>query len=102
VKYDGEWMTPAEAQLAQESAAAEQASQDAERQARDEETAKMQAEAQAAKTEKQAQWEKSTQNWTVPVYLGGWGYGVSTWPSTGNDNQWLQQWPRQPSSEPAK
>jgi len=102
VKYDGEWMTPAEAQLEQESAAAEQARQDAERQARDEETAKLQAEAQAAKAGKQAQWEQSTQNWAVPVYPGGWGYGVNTWPATGAGNHWLQQWPPKPPSEPPK
>lgn len=98
VKYDGEWMTPDEAQQAQASAAAEQARQDAEQQAKDQEIDKMQAEAQAAKAEKQAQWDQSTQNWDFPVYMGGWGYGVTTWPTTGTGNQWLQQWPRQPAS----
>ena len=102
VKYEGEWMTPAEAQLAQENAEAEQARQDTERQAREEETAKLQEEAQAAKVEKQAEWEKSTRYWNLPVYLGGWGIGASAWPSTGTDSQWLQQWPRQPSSETPK
>jgi hypothetical protein len=102
VKYDGEWMTPDEAQQAQESAAAEQARQDAEQQAKDEEIAKLQAEAQAAKADKQAQWDQSTQNWDFPVYTGGWGYGVTTWPATGAGNQWLQQWPPKPPSEPPK
>jgi hypothetical protein len=102
VKYDGEWMTPDEAKLLQEDAAAEQARQEAERQAWDEETAKLQAEAQAAKADKQTAWKQSTQNWDFPVYMGGWGYGVTTWPSTGPGNQWLQQWPPKPPSEPPK
>lgn len=101
VKYDGEWMEPALAQLVQENAAAEQARQDAEReaqqQAMDQEIAQLQAEAQAAKAEKQAEWDRSTQNWDFPVYMGGWGYGVSAWPSTGSGNQWLEQWPAQRS-----
>lgn len=98
VKYEGEWMTPDQAQLAQQSAAAEQAREEAQQQAKDQEIAQLQAEAQKAKAEKQAEWDRSTQNWDFPVYMGGWGYGVSAWPSTGSGNQWLQQWPPPPSS----
>ena len=98
VKYEGEWMTPDEARQAQQDAAAQQASREAEQQAKDQEIAQLQEEAQKAKAEKQAAWDQSTQNWDFPVYMGGWGYGVTTWPSSGSGNQWLQQWPRQPSS----
>jgi hypothetical protein len=66
VKYEGEWMTPAEAQLAQSSAEADRARRDAEQQA------------QAAE-ERAQQAENATSD---PVYWGGWGYGVTYWPSS--------------------
>jgi hypothetical protein len=105
VKFEGEWMTPDEAKQAQEAMAAEQAQQEAERQANEAEIAKLQAEASAAKLEKQKKWDKSLQNWSFPVNMGGWGYGVSAWPATGtSSNTWLQQWPPPtppPQPEPA-
>jgi hypothetical protein len=80
VKYEGEWMTPAEAQLAQSSAEAEQARRDAEQRAADAETAKQQGEQQAREAEQRAQQAESAVS--DPVYWGGWGYGVTYWPST--------------------
>lgn len=101
VKYEGEWMTPDEAQQAQAAAQAELARLESERQANEAEIAKMQAEADAAKLDKQKKWSQSLQNWDFPVYMGGWGYGVTSWPSTGSsNNRWLQQWPPQPQPPP--
>ena len=86
VQYDGEWMTTAEAQMHQQNAAAEQARQDAARDARDAETAKMLADARAATAAEKAADEQQRAaeeaSWSQPVYWGGWGYGVNTWPST--------------------
>ena len=96
VKYDGEWMTPAEAQMAQAGAAADQAREDAEDRAREADVAALQAEALAAKAEEKAQWEASTQSWDFPVYSGGWGYGMTAWPSTGNVT-WRQPAMRTPN-----
>jgi hypothetical protein len=84
VKYDGEWMTPAEAKLAQDSYAANQARRDAEQRARDAEQAAAQAQAQAKESEERAK-KAEAQRYNDPVYWGGWGYGVTTWPS-GNGN----------------
>jgi hypothetical protein len=85
VKYQGEWMTPAEVQLEQSSAAAAQAREDAEDRARQADVDKLQEQARAAKAEKDAKWEESTQSWDFPAWGGGgWGYGVSGWPSTTN------------------
>lgn len=76
VKYEGEWMTPAEAQLAQSSAAADQARREAEQRANEAEIAAMEAEARAREAEEEAQ------RADYPLYWGGWGYGVTYWPST--------------------
>jgi len=91
VKFDGEWMTPAEAQRFRDSEAADQARQDAGQRARMTETERMLAETRAAKTaeraaDQQAR-EREEARWTQPVYWGGWGYGVNSWPSApvGND-----------------
>jgi hypothetical protein len=85
VKYDGEWMMPAEAQMLQASAAADQTRQAAEQSAREAETTKILADTRAAKTAERAAEEQARQSeedrWSQPVYWGGWGYGVSTWPS---------------------
>ena len=90
VKYDGEWMTPAEVQLSQASDAAFQAREDAENRARDADVAAMMAEAQAAKAAEEAKWEEETDNWNSPVYWGGgWGYGMTAWPSTA-EVKWKQ------------
>jgi hypothetical protein len=80
VKYEGEWMTPAEAQLAQASAEAERARRDAEQRAADAEAARQQVEQQAQEAEARAQQAESAA--ADPVYWGGWGYGVTYWPST--------------------
>ena len=86
VQYDGEWMTTAEAQMHQQNAAAEQAREDAAQNARDAETAKMLADARAATAAEKAADEQQRAaeeaSWSQPVYWGGWGYGVNTWPST--------------------
>jgi hypothetical protein len=76
VKYEGEWMTPAEAQLAQSSAEADRARRDAEQRAADAEVAKQ----QAQEAEERAQQAENAAS--DPVYWGGWGYGVTYWPST--------------------
>lgn len=85
VKSGGEWMTPAEAQMQQAHAAAEQAREDADQRARETQTEKMLAENRAATAaeraaEQQAR-DQQESSWSQPVYWGGWGYGVSTWPS---------------------
>lgn len=86
VKYDGEWMTPAEAKLAQDSYAANQARRDAEQRASEAENAADAARAQAAEAEERAKKaEEDAQRYADPVYWGGWGYGVQTWPA-GNGN----------------
>ena len=96
VKYNGEWMTPQEAQMDKADAEAAQAREDAAASARDADVAAMQAAAQAAKAEEDTKWEESTQSWDFPVYTGGWGYGMTAWPSTGNVT-----W-RQPAMHPPK
>ena len=86
VKYDGEWMTPAEAKVAQESYAANQARRDAEQRASEAENAAAEAQAQAKESEARARKaEEDARRYADPVYWGGWGYGVTTWPS-GNGN----------------
>jgi len=82
VKYEGEWMTPAEVQVAQSTATAEQARRDAERRAMDAENAAAQAQQRAEDAERRAQ-EAQNQQYNDPVFFGGFGYGVTTWPSAG-------------------
>ena len=78
VEYDGEWMTPAQAQAAQAEAANDQARRDAEQRARDAESATRDAEKKAADAEARA---KKAESWSsYPTYWGGYGYGVTTWP----------------------
>jgi len=89
VKYEGEWMTPAAAQMFQQSAAAAQAAEQAGRDARLAEADAMLAENRAAAAEEKAAEEKARADrearWGPPVNLGGWGYGVTTWPTTNTD-----------------
>ncbi len=83
VRYEGEWLTPAEVQAAQASAAKDQARDDAARRAADAEfNASM--DRIRAKEEKSAQQSKEFMEFrgNDPVYWGGWGYGVSTWPGS--------------------
>ena len=67
IQYDGEWMTPAEAQVLQTREANDQARRDAEQRAKE--------------AEEKAE-EAQRYSYNQPVYWGGWGYGVSAWPST--------------------
>jgi hypothetical protein len=85
VEYDGEWMTPAQAQVAQTKAANDEARRDAEARARDAEAAAREAEARTKEAEERAKKAEAAQNYSAPLYWGGWGYGVSAWPAgTGN------------------
>lgn len=82
VKYNGEWMTPAQAQIEQNSAAADQARRDAEHRAQDAEIAAQQADQRAEEAKERAKKaEEDAQRYANPVYWGGYGYGVNTWPS---------------------
>jgi len=78
VEYDGEWMTPAQAQVAQTQAANDQARRDAEQRARDAEAATRDAEERAKDAEERAE---QSERYSSPMYWGGWGYGVTAWPS---------------------
>ena len=86
VKYEGEWMTPAEAQQAEASFQKEEARREAELRAVEAEIAAEQAEARAQEAEaraKEAEEEARRQaSYNPYVYWGGWGYGVTYWPST--------------------
>lgn len=84
VRYNGEWMTPAEIQVAKADEAADQA-------ARDRERKENEAAAEASRKEYEAQLEAERQrsedddwieNDSYPVYWGGYGYGLTYWPST--------------------
>jgi hypothetical protein len=82
VKYDGEWMTPAEAQLAETRYANDKARRDAEDRAREAEAAAREAEEKTKEAEERAE---EAERYNSPVYWGGWGYGVNSWPQgTGN------------------
>ena len=83
VRYEGEWMTPAEVQLAQADAAREQARDDAAKRASDAEFAANMDRLRAEEAEKRAQEERDRMA-RDPVYWGGFGYGVTTWPATGS------------------
>jgi tetratricopeptide (TPR) repeat protein len=88
VKVHGEWMTQTEAQIAESAAASEQARQDAEQRANQAEADKILAESRAEKAEERARKAEETDVWNQPpVYWGGWGVGVSGWPSTA-DVRW--------------
>lgn len=83
VKFEGEWMTPAEVEVAQSTAKQEQALKDAERRAVDAEVAATQAQKEAEEARRETR-EAQDRMYNNPVYWGGWGYGVSTWPSSGS------------------
>ena len=89
VQVNGEWVTRAEAQAADAAAASEQARQDAEQRANQAEADKILAESRADKAEEQAKEAESPGFWNVrpPIYRGGWGVGVTGWPSTA-DVRW--------------
>jgi len=73
-------MTPAEAQIAQTREANDRARRDAEQRARDAEAATREAESRAKEAEARAK-EAESRQYNYPMYWGGWGYGVSTWPA---------------------
>lgn len=81
VKYDGEWMTPDEARMAREDAAADEARKESERREQDAAIAAMEADARAREAEERAREEQDDYATYNPVYWGGWGYGVTYWPS---------------------
>ena len=81
VQYDGEWMTPAEAQALQAREANDRARRDAEDRAREAEAAARAAEDRAKEAEEKAAEAQRYNNYNAPMYWGGWGYGVSTWPA---------------------
>ena len=83
VKYEGEWMTPAEVQVAQSTAAAEQARQDAERRAMDAEAAAADGPAAGRGRREARPGGAEPEQYNDPVFFGGFGYGVTTWPSAG-------------------
>jgi hypothetical protein len=90
VKVGNEWMTPSEAQQMQSSAAAAQAQQDAERRANQAEADRILAEQRADKAEERARAAEEVDPWSqmgYQPYLGGWGYGMTTWPG-GVNAQW--------------
>lgn len=82
VRYDGEWMTPAEVQLAQNAAATEQARDEADKRASDAAFKADMDRLQKQEDEKRARDEADRMR-NNPVYWGGWGYGVTTWPVVG-------------------
>jgi len=82
VKYEGEWMTPSEAQQAQARFDSEEARRDAELRAAEAEAEAAAAQARADEAEERAREAEDRNRWNNPVYWGGWGYGVNTWPTT--------------------
>ncbi len=80
VKYDGEWMTPAEVQLAQADAAKDQARDEAAKRASDAQFSASMDRLQKQEDEKRARDEADRMR-NNPVYMGGWGYGVTSWPN---------------------
>ena len=82
VRYDGEWLTPAEVQLAQGAAAKEQERDDAAKRASDAAFAADMDRLRAQEAAKREQEERDRMN-RNPVYWGGWGYGVTSWPAAG-------------------
>ncbi|MCU0253543.1 MAG: hypothetical protein MUE47_03285 [Acidobacteria bacterium] len=97
VKYQGEWMTRGEAQ-AQE--ASYQASRDAERRAIDAEAAALRAEQAAEQAAREAESDAWSQ-YDDPLLWGGWGYGVTYWPSTPNRPN-RPNAPNRPATLPAR
>ena len=78
VKFEGEWMLPAEAQLRLDSAAAERASREAEASARAEDLERLKAEVKAqydAEADRDAEWRAEGAAW---FYSHAYGYGG--WP----------------------
>jgi hypothetical protein len=90
VKVGNEWMTQAEAQTMRTSEAAAQAQADAERRANQAEADRILAEQRADKAEERARAAEEVDPWSqmgYQPYLGGWGYGMTTWPG-GVATQW--------------
>jgi hypothetical protein len=79
VKYEGEWMTPAEVQLAQSNAARDQARDEADKRASDADFNANMDRLQKQEGDKRARDEADRMR-NNPVYWGGFGYGVTSWP----------------------
>jgi hypothetical protein len=85
VKYDNEWMTASEAQAAQSSDAAYAAQRDADIRANVAANTAVQEEARKEKAAEQARIDReNAEKLNPPMYWGGYGYGVNTWPSVVN------------------
>jgi hypothetical protein len=82
VEYEGEWMTPAEAELAQAAFDADEARREAELRATEAEIATLEAEQRAEEAEERAREAEERERYSQPLYWGGWGYGLTYWPST--------------------
>jgi hypothetical protein len=84
VRYAGEWMMPAEAQMLIDAAAAEQERRDAAQTAREAGSAKLledlRAEYAAEKAVEDQAWEEDRARWHQFLFWGGWGYGLTSWP----------------------
>ena len=79
VMYDGEWMTPAEVQLARSDAAKDQERDEAHKRASDAQFKSSMDQLQKQEDEKRARDEADRMR-NNPVYWGGFGYGVTSWP----------------------
>lgn len=80
VRYEGEWLTPAEVQLAKADASADRARDDAAKRAADAEFSANMDRLRAQEDAKREQEERERMN-RDPIYWGGWGYGVTSWPN---------------------
>jgi len=86
-KYDGEWMSASEAQAARSADAAYAAQQAADTKANVAENTAVQDQYRKEKAEEEEQRRKENyERLNPPVYWGGYGYGVNTWPSFTSPN----------------
>ena len=82
VKYDNEWMSASEAQAAQSADAADAARREADIRANVAENTKIQEDTRKEKAEEDERRRRENyEKLNPPVYWGGYGYGVNTWPS---------------------
>ncbi len=104
VKSGGEWMTPEEAQREQQEAAADRAAREADRRANEAAIASLQAAERAREAEERAREaeEESRHSSDYPVYWGGWGYGVTYWPSTAIVNRPANRPINRPAQPPVR
>jgi hypothetical protein len=87
VKYDGEWMSASEAQAVQSAYAADRAQRDADAKANVAENTAIQEQTRKEKADEDERRRKENYDkLNPPVYWGGYGYGVNTWPSFSSPN----------------